>query len=222
MAVLYKIRPENRARPTRPTAVGSRPPDWGEAWAELSAEIAACHRCPLQRGRTVIFRGSLTPEIVFIGEAPGASEDRAGLPFVGRAGRILDGALDSIGIGAERYGILNLLKCRPPMNRFDPVAARACAPFLSRQLDLLRPRRLVSLGAHALRALDPSAPAILEAAGHPRTALGRPLFPMIHPAATLRSGRYSDRWGRDLQRLAGWLEAAADRTAKTARPLREP
>ncbi|EQD70638.1 phage SPO1 DNA polymerase-related protein, partial [mine drainage metagenome] len=117
----------------------------------------------------------------------------------------LNGALEEIGVGPDRYGVLNLLKCRPPMNRFDPSAARACAPFLLRQLDLLNPRRLVSLGAHALKALDPSAPAILEAAGEPRTALGLPLFPMIHPAATFRSGRYADRWARDLRRLGHWL-----------------
>jgi len=196
--------------------------DTARAWAELSEEIVGCRRCSLQQGRVVIFRGSVTPEIVIVGEAPGASEEREGRPFVGRAGRTLNGALEEIGVGPDRYGVLNLLKCRPPMNRFDPSAARACAPFLLRQLDLLNPRRLVSLGAHALKALDPSAPAILEAAGEPRTALGLPLFPMIHPAATFRSGRYADRWARDLRRLGHWLGGGPDRTAKTDPPLTEP
>ncbi|MHB1434565.1 MAG: uracil-DNA glycosylase [Thermoplasmata archaeon] len=209
MAVLYKIRPENRPPPTEPGAAGAHRPDPGREWGRLLEEIAACRRCPLQQHRVVVFRGSLTPEIVFIGEAPGATEERVGLPFVGRAGRILDGALQTLGIGPERYGVLNVLKCRPPRNRFDPSAARACTPFLRRQLDLLGPRRLVSLGAPALRALDPSAPAILEAAGHPRTALGLPLFPMIHPAATFRSGRYADRWAGDLRRLGRWLDGGA-------------
>jgi uracil-DNA glycosylase family 4 len=224
MAVLYKIRPENRPPMTGPGAAGAPRPGPGEAWAQLSEEIAACRRCPLHlsRQQVVVFRGSVTPQIVVIGEAPGAAEDRAGRPFVGRAGRILDAGLQEIGIAPDRVGILNVLKCRPPLNRFDPAAARACAPFLDRQLDLLRPRRLVSLGASALRALDPSAPPILQAAGEPRTVLGRPLFPMIHPAATLRSRRYAERWTRDLRRLGDWLDRDPDRTAKTARPLPEP
>src|SRR5579875_906456 len=114
MAVLYKIRPENRPPMTGPGAAG---------------------------------------------------EPRAGLPFVGRAGRILDAGLEEIGSAPERVGILNLLKCRPPLNRFDPTAARACAPFLDRQLDLLGPRRLVTLGASALRALDPGSPSPGRLAG---------------------------------------------------------
>lgn len=224
MAVLYKIRPENRPPLTGPHEAGAPGTGPGPAWADLSAEIAGCRRCPLHQSRrqVVVFRGSLTPEIVLIGEAPGAAEDRAGLPFVGRAGRVLETALQEIGVTPDRFGILNVLKCRPPMNRFDPAAARACAPFLHRQLDLLGPRRLVSLGASALRALDPSAPPILRAAGHPRTALGRPLFPMLHPAATFRSGRYAARWAQDLQRLGDWLDPASERTAKTARPLPKP
>src|SRR5579875_4177835 len=165
MAVLYKIRPENRPPMTGPGAAGAPRPGPGEAWAQLSEEIAACRRCPLHlsRQQVVVFRGSVTPQIVVIGEAPGAAEDRAGRPFVGRAGRILDAGLQEIGIAPDRVGILNVLKCRPPLNRFDPAAARACAPFLDRQLDLLGPRRLVTLAVPALRALAPSAPPILQA-----------------------------------------------------------
>jgi uracil-DNA glycosylase len=144
--------------------------------------------------------------VVFVGEAPGAAEDREGRPFVGRSGRILDAAIETLGLGPEEIGIVNLLKCRPPANVFDRDAARTCRPFLDRQLDLLRPRAIVSLGASALRALDPAAPAILKAAGRPRAGPAPPLFPLIHPAASLRSTRMRARWLEDVAALSRWLD----------------
>jgi uracil-DNA glycosylase len=178
-----------------------------EEWARLGAEIQACRRCPLGSVRTqaVIYRGSLAPMLVFVGEAPGAAEDREGLPFVGRSGRRLDAAIAHLGLAADEYGVLNLLKCRPPGNRFDRAAARTCRPFLDRQLGLLRPRVLVPLGASALHGLDPEAPPMLRAAGAPRRVGGRAIFPLIHPAAALRSRRLSDRWTADVDRLRAWL-----------------
>src|SRR5580692_8133406 len=97
---------------------------WGTniaAWQELTHEIHACRQCPLGSSRThaVVYRGGADPTVVLIGEAPGAAEDRAGRPFVGRSGQRLDAALASIGLEPEEFGILNLLKCRPPENRFD-------------------------------------------------------------------------------------------------------
>jgi len=176
-------------------------------WENLSEEIRACTRCPLHATRTqaVVYRGSLTPRVVFVGEAPGAAEDRAGVPFVGRSGRKLDAAIATVGLAPSDFGVLNLLKCRPPGNLFDPVAARTCRGYLDRQLALLRPERLVSLGGRALRALDPSAPPILVAAGSPRRERRPPLFPLLHPAAALRSRRWAERWDRDVTSLARWL-----------------
>ena len=176
------------------------------AWEALSSEIRACHRCPLGATRThaVVYRGSPTPDVVFVGEAPGAEEDRLGVPFVGRAGRRLDEAVRFLGLPVEDVGILNVLKCRPPHNRFDRAAARTCRPYLDRQLDLLRPRLIVSLGAHALRALDPSAPPVLRAAGTLRAGPAGPIFPLIHPAASLRSRRWGERWTHDLTVLRDW------------------
>ncbi|MCI4318276.1 MAG: uracil-DNA glycosylase, partial [Thermoplasmata archaeon] len=100
----------------------------GPEWDRLGAEIASCTRCPLHRSRTqvVVYRGGTHPSVVFVGEAPGRDEDRLGLPFVGRAGRALDRAIESVGLTAEQVGILNLIKCRPPDNVFDPAAARTC------------------------------------------------------------------------------------------------
>lgn len=187
-----------------------RPSERERAWEELSREIRACRRCPLGASRTqaVVYRGSLRPRVVFIGEAPGAAEDRDGIPFVGRSGRRLDSAIAHVGLTSSEFGVLNLLKCRPPANRFDRAAARTCRPFLDRQLALLDPPILVTLGAFALRAIDPTAPGVLAAAGRARTLGARTLFPLIHPAAALRSRRLAERWARDVDGLRGWLPRA--------------
>jgi uracil-DNA glycosylase len=152
----------------------------------------------------VVYRGGRRPSVVFVGEAPGAAEDACGEPFVGRAGRRLDAAIATLGVGDAEFGVLNLIKCRPPANRFDPAAAEACRPYLDAQLRLLAPRRLVTLGAHALEALDPTAPRILLAAGRPRSVAGTPLFPLLHPAA-VRSHATAARWDADVGALRTWL-----------------
>lgn len=157
------------------------------------------------RTQAVVYRGGEWPRVVFVGEAPGAAEDREGRPFVGRSGHLLDAAIRSIGLGPDDFGILNVLKCRPPQNRFDTVAAATCRPFLDRQLALLQPRALVTLGAIALRAVDPEAPAILKTAGTPRAVGPLPFFPLIHPAASLRSGAMRARWQGDVVALGRWL-----------------
>jgi len=149
--------------------------------------------------------------VVLVGEAPGAAEDRAGLPFVGRSGRRLDAALGSAGLAPEEFGIINLLKCRPPGNRFDPKAAATCRPYLDRQLDLLAPRLTVPLGARALRALDPTAPPITQCAGRPRDGGSRPLFPMLHPAAPLHNPLLRARWTTDVARLGAAVGALREK-----------
>jgi len=176
-------------------------------WERLSRTIRACQLCPLGKVRTqaVVYRGGLAPRLVFVGEAPGAEEDRIGLPFVGRSGRELDRAVARLGLLPDEFGVLNLLKCRPPANRFDRNAARTCRPYLDRQLDLLRPEVVVTLGAHALRAIDPGAPPMLKAAGRWRAHEPVPHFPLIHPAAALRSRRLRERWERDVGALGRWL-----------------
>lgn len=180
-----------------------------DAWASLAREIHDCRKCPLgfQRTQAVVYRGAERPWLVFVGEAPGAEEDRLGRPFLGRGGRILDAAIARAGIGAPEFGVVNLLKCRPPGNRFDPIAATTCRPYLDRQIDLLRPQALVTLGRRALAALDPSAPPIMVSAGSPREAGGPPIFPLVHPAATLRSRTMAERWNRDGNALAAWVSS---------------
>jgi uracil-DNA glycosylase len=176
-------------------------------WERLSSEIRTCTLCRLHRTRiqAVVYRGSLSPEVVFVGEAPGREEDRAGLPFVGRSGHRLDAAIAHLGIPRDGYGILNVVKCHPPGNRFDLVAERTCRPYLDRQLAFLRPRAIVPLGAHALRALAPTSPPILRAAGRPVPGSDPVLFPLVHPAAAMRSRRLAERWSRDVDALGDWL-----------------
>lgn len=153
----------------------------------------------------MVYRGGWAPRVLFVGEAPGAEEDRVGRPFVGRSGRTLDRAIEQLGLTSEEVGVVNVLKCRPPGNRFDRAAARTCRPYLDRQVALLRPEVIVTLGARALAAIDPDAPAMLVAAGHPRIGPGIPHFPLLHPAAALRSNRWRARWEHDVRTLARWL-----------------
>ena len=154
----------------------------------------------------MVYRGAERPLVVLVGEAPGAEEDRLGQPFVGRSGRRLDAALEGAGVRPEEFGIVNLLKCRPPENHFDPKAAAACRPHLDAQLALLAPRLLVPLGARALRALDPTAPPITECAGALRPGAPTPIFPMLHPAAALHNPNLRGRWSADALRLGRAVE----------------
>ena len=194
---------------TRPTAPpgAPRPSSIEQPWRLLSEEIRGCRKCRLHATRTqaVVYRGSLTPKVLFVGEAPGSAEDRVGIPFVGRSGRHLDAAVARLGLTPEEFGVLNVLKCRPPGNRFDPGAARTCRPYLDRQIALLDPEVLVTLGSHALHALAPDAPSVLLAAGRPRSRGERPIFPLIHPAAAMRSRRLLARWTHDVAELHRWL-----------------
>lgn len=196
--------PRNPSRGRPPPAGASTPQT---RWDRLSAEIRTCRKCPLGSLRTqaVVYRGGRSPRVVFVGEAPGAEEDRIGVPFVGRSGRELDRAVATLGLSAEEFGVLNLLKCRPPRNRFDTAAARTCRPYLDRQLALLQPEVVVTLGGRALAAIDPEAPAILSAAGRPRPSKGPAHFPLLHPAAALRSRRWRERWEHDVRALGRWL-----------------
>lgn len=189
--------------PGRPTAPGADSPEW----TALIRQIEGCVRCPLHatRDRVVIYRGAPHPRVLFVGEAPGREEDRIGLPFVGAGGRRLDHGIAELGLGAEEWGVLNLLKCRPPENRFDAGAAATCRPHLDAQIALLEPEIFVTLGRHALQSLDPGAPKITEAAGTIRSCRGRPLVPLLHPAAALHAPQLRARWEDDLRRLGEFL-----------------
>ena len=168
-------------------------------WTRLNREIDRCRRCPLGalRQHPAIHRGSLRPRVLFVGEAPGASEDRLGVPFVGVAGKRLDRLVQRIGLLESEFAVINVIKCRPPGNRFNPQAAAACRPFLARQIEFLQPTTIVTLGASALSAFRPDLLPITPAAGHLYRWHGLRFFPMIHPAAAARSRRFLRRWEHD-------------------------
>ena len=156
--------------------------------------------------------------MLFVGEAPGANEDAVGRPFVGAAGKLLDLLLGLTGRKREDVFVLNVVKCRPPENR-DPAPEEiaACAPFLERQLALLRPVMVAPLGRHALRAFAPDAKisavhgeTLVGGVGLP---LGATLFPLYHPAAALHNGALRPTLERDMGALVRELPAARVRWA---------
>ncbi len=150
--------------------------------------VRNCTDCPLSGGRTNAVPGEGNPqaEVMFIGEGPGFQEDRQGRPFVGPAGKLLDGLLASIGTNREDVFIANVVKCRPPDNR-DPAPAEmaACAKYLDRQIELVNPKLIVTLGRFAFGRYFPGE-GITKARGKLREKDGRKIFPVLHPAAVLR------------------------------------
>src|SRR3712207_718810 len=150
---------------------------------------------------------------MFVGEAPGAEEDRQGKPFVGRAGKLLDRLLEEIGLERGQVFIANVLKCRPPGNR-DPLPEeiKECSPYLFRQIELIEPLVLCTLGNFSTKLLSGEPKGITKVHGHarPREIHGRTvqLYPLFHPAAALRTDSVLDLLRADFARLPGLLEEA--------------
>lgn len=172
---------------------------------EARARVAACTACALcgTRTQTVYGTGSLAAKIVFVGEAPGAEEDRTGIPFVGRAGQLLTKMIESIGFERDEVYICNTIKCRPPDNR-DPTPQEkaACRPFLEEQLRILQPQILVGLGSHAAGYLT-GLQASLGSLRHKWHEFeGVPTMVTYHPAFLLRSPGMKKQAWEDLQMLA--------------------
>jgi DNA polymerase len=160
---------------------------------ELVAEEAStCTRCRLAEGRTQVVFGMGDPHapLMFVGEGPGAEEDRQGLPFVGRSGKLLDRLLlEELGITRDRCYIANVVLCRPPDNRDPkPDEIETCRPYLQAKLDLIRPVVVVSLGRFASQALLETTEGITKLRGHTYPFGDAVLIPTLHPAAALRGG----------------------------------
>jgi uracil-DNA glycosylase len=169
-----------------------------------------CPRCRLSatRKRVVFGEGDPRAEVVVVGEAPGADEDRVGRPFVGRAGRLLDQLLLSAGFTRETVFICNVLKCRPPGNRNpQPDEIAACNPYLTRQLELIGPRAIFALGAFAAQTLLNTSVPISRLRGTIHTYGDVPVIPTYHPAALLRNPAWVRVVWEDLQRLRSVLSA---------------
>lgn len=163
-----------------------------------------CPRCRLSETRTrVVFgEGSPTARVVVVGEAPGAEEDASGRPFVGRAGKLLDLLLASVGFPRESVFICNVLKCRPPGNRNpQPEEIAACSPYLVKQLELIQPRAIFAVGAFAAQTLLATDSPIGKLRGSVHSYQNVPVVPTYHPAALLRNPTWVRPVWEDLQRL---------------------
>jgi len=202
----------------------------------IASEVRACTRCRLHEGRTRAVPGEGDPatEVVFVGEGPGFNEDRQGRPFVGQAGAFLGELLGTVGWSRDDVFITNIVKCRPPANRDpEPDEIAACSPFLSRQLEILDPALIVTLGRHSLARFMPGA-RIGQAHGTARPAdpttgaRDALVFAMYHPAAALHQGSLRQTLLDDMQAVPGTLVAAREqrtaglRQTKAGPPLGGP
>jgi DNA polymerase len=183
-----------------------------EQLVELYREVSACTRCPLHETRTkaVFGAGHANADLMFVGEAPGAEEDRQGLPFVGRAGKLLTQLLEEIGLTRDDVFIANVLKSRPPGNRDpQPEEIHACRPYLERQIQLIQPRVIGTLGNFSTKLLTANPTGITRVHGTPQLHElgGRPVFimPLFHPAAALRSPQLVDTLREDFAKLPALL-----------------
>jgi uracil-DNA glycosylase len=190
-----------------------------EKLVELLKEVQRCEKCPLHETRTkVVFgAGNADADLMFVGEAPGAEEDRQGLPFVGRAGQLLNQLLEEIGLSREEVFIANVLKNRPPGNRDpQPVEIQACEPWLWQQVALIEPRVVCTLGNFSTKLLSGSQTGITKVRGTPQVHElgGRTVYllPLFHPAAALRTPAVKKTLRADFATIPGLLR----------RPLPDP
>jgi uracil-DNA glycosylase len=198
------------------------------ALREYAEQTASCTRCTLAAGRTqVVFgSGSPTAELLFVGEAPGFHEDQQGVPFVGQAGKLLDRLLEGIGLTRADVFVANVLKCRPPGNR-DPVPEEiaACEPHLFRQIELIEPKLVATLGNFATKLLSGRPAGITRVHGqeHEVTLGARTvvLYPLYHPAAALYTPSMLKVLEADFARIPGLLDRVVEPPATKNEPAPE-
>ena len=186
---------------------------------EVYQQASVCERCPLSetRNRVVFGAGNADADLMFVGEAPGAEEDRQGLPFVGRAGAFLTDLLEGIELNREDVFVANVLKCRPPGNRDpQPEEIDSCRPYLEKQVELIQPRVIATLGNFSTKLLTANPTGITKVRGTPQEHLigGRRVYmlPLFHPAAGLRTPRVAEQLREDFRRIPDLL----------AQPLPQP
>lgn len=180
-----------------------------ETLEQIREDLGDCHRCRLAAGRKTIVFGQGNPhaELVFVGEGPGADEDEQGLPFVGRAGQLLNRMLQSVGIRREDVYICNVVKCRPPGNRTpERDEVEACSPFLFRQIGAIRPRLICCLGAPAVKTMLGVKEGILKIRGHFYDYGDAKALPTVHPAYILRNPREEKILREDFEKIRAFLK----------------
>jgi uracil-DNA glycosylase len=183
----------------------------------LGDQVSACTRCRLSQGRTQVVFGVGNPhaDLMFVGEAPGFHEDKQGLPFVGQAGKLLDKLLAEIGLDRSHVYIANVLKCRPPGNRDpQPDEIESCEPHLFRQIELIQPRVVATLGNFATKLLSGKPTGITRVHGVEQdTTVGGNrvlLYPLYHPAAALYTPRMLEVLQQDFARIPELMGRATD------------
>ena len=194
------------------------------ALRDYAEQTASCTKCALAGGRTqVVFgSGSADADLVFVGEAPGFHEDQQGVPFVGQAGKLLDRLLEGIGLTRADVFVVNVLKCRPPGNR-DPLPEEiaACEPHLFRQIELIEPKLVATLGTFATKLLSGRPAGITRVHGQEQeVTLGTrtvTLYPLFHPAAAL----YTPSMLKILEEDFGRIPALLDRVVEAPAPSEE-
>lgn len=188
------------------------------ALQELADSLHDCQRCPLAKlGRRQVVFGVGNPQasVMFVGEAPGYHEDQKGEPFVGAAGQLLNELLQSAGLSRADIYIANVIKCRPPNNRDpEPLEVDTCKPFLLKQIALIRPKIVCSLGNWATQTLRERKVGITRVRGQVFYLKEFALFPLLHPAAALHQAAMLPPLREDFQKLKEFL----DRHSKAAEP----
>jgi uracil-DNA glycosylase len=179
------------------------PAEKGAALRAIQEHIGDCTRCPLAYAgrRSIVFAdGDPNARLMFVGEGPGADEDIQGLPFVGKAGQLLNNMIGAMGLKREEVYIANIVKCRPPQNRVpEPVEANTCSQFLLKQIDVVQPQVIVALGATAATYLLGVKRSLTSLRGHWHRCRGAKLAVTYHPAFLLRDPRQKGEAWKDLQ-----------------------
>jgi DNA polymerase len=195
--------PPRKPFPAQPPITGAIPAaDRVAALNVIREEIGECTRCALHKGRNklVFADGDPNARLMFVGEGPGADEDAQGLPFVGRAGQLLNNMIMAMGLQRDQVYICNVVKCRPPGNRTpEPEEANTCTPFLFRQIDVVRPQVIVALGATAATYLLGHKQPLAGLRGRVHAFRGTQLIVTYHPAFLLRDPRQKKEAWADLQ-----------------------
>jgi DNA polymerase len=183
-------------------------PDAGETIEDIRADIGNCTRCPLHEGRTKIVHttGNFTADLLFVGEAPGANEDAEGVPFVGRAGQLLNKIIEAIGLKREDVLVGNINRCRPPGNRTPTLPeAHTCRPFLLREIAVVRPKVIVVMGNTACQNLLDTKVGITKIRGTFQDYYGVKVMPTFHPAYLLRDPSKKRETWEDMKKVRDYL-----------------
>ena len=200
-----------------------------ETLVEVYNQASVCERCPLSetRNRVVFGAGNADADLMFVGEAPGAEEDRQGLPFVGRAGAFLTELIEGIGMTRDEVFINNVILCRPPGNRDpQPEEIDSCRPWLEQRINLIQPRVIGTLGNFATKLLTANPTGITKVRGTPQEHAigGRSVYmlPLFHPAAGLRTPRVAEQLREDFRQIPDLLARPLPEGPEPLVPDKEP